>query len=207
LSHEWYQNDSHVIVEVFAKQLNANDVQVTFGKRALAVNARLPSGSEYVLDLDPLGHAIVADDSSYRVLGTKIEIRLKKVEPGRKWSQLEGADDAVGSTMATTSKENRPSYPSSSQKHVDWDQLERDLEKSDKGAGAEQDKEGDPLSQLFQQIYADADEDTRRAMIKSFTESGGTSLSTNWEEVGAKRVEVVPPKGMEERKASARPRR
>jgi suppressor of G2 allele of SKP1 len=37
-------------------------------------------------------------------------------------------------------------------------------------------------------------------MIKSFTESGGTTLSTNWAEVGSKRVPVQPPEGMEERK-------
>jgi len=28
-------------------------------------------------------------------------------------------------------------------------------------------------------------------------ESGGTVLSTNWDEVGAKKVEVSPPDGME----------
>lgn len=31
-------------------------------------------------------------------------------------------------------------------------------------------------------------------------ESGGTVLSTNWEEVGSKRVEVKPPDGMEFKK-------
>lgn len=34
-------------------------------------------------------------------------------------------------------------------------------------------------------------------MIKSFTESGGTVLSTNWDEVGAKKVDVRPPDGCE----------
>ena len=36
-------------------------------------------------------------------------------------------------------------------------------------------------------------------MMKSFTESGGTQLSTNWKEVGAKKMEVKPPEGMEYR--------
>jgi suppressor of G2 allele of SKP1 len=33
-------------------------------------------------------------------------------------------------------------------------------------------------------------------MMKSFSESNGTALSTNWDEVGKKRVEVTPPDGM-----------
>lgn len=40
----------------------------------------------------------------------------------------------------------------------------------------------------------------RRAMMKSFTESNGTSLSTNWDEVGKGKVETVPPEGVEAKK-------
>jgi hypothetical protein len=47
---------------------------------------------------------------------------------------------------------------------------------------------------------AQGDEDTRRAMMKSFVESNGTVLSTNWQEVGAKRIDCTPPEGMELRK-------
>lgn len=34
-------------------------------------------------------------------------------------------------------------------------------------------------------------------MMKSFQESNGTVLSTNWAEVGSKKVECTPPDGME----------
>jgi suppressor of G2 allele of SKP1 len=37
-------------------------------------------------------------------------------------------------------------------------------------------------------------------MMKSFVESGGTVLSTNWEEVGKKKVDVKAPDGCEYRK-------
>ncbi|OQV03566.1 C domain-containing protein [Cladophialophora immunda] len=50
---------------------------------------------------------------------------------------------------------------------------------------------GDPVDGFFKKLYASADEDTRRAMMKSFYESNGTALSTNWKEVGAKKVEEV----------------
>lgn len=56
------------------------------------------------------------------------------------------------------------------------------------------------MNSFFQKIYADADEDSRRAMMKSFQESGGTTLSTNWDEVKRGKVTVKPPEGAEERK-------
>lgn len=37
-------------------------------------------------------------------------------------------------------------------------------------------------------------------MMKSFTESNGTSLSTNWDDVKSKKVETVPPEGVEAKK-------
>jgi suppressor of G2 allele of SKP1 len=39
---------------------------------------------------------------------------------------------------------------------------------------------------FFKGLYKDADEDMRRAMMKSYIESKGTALSTNWTDVGKK---------------------
>ena len=59
---------------------------------------------------------------------------------------------------------------------------------------------GDPLNNFFKKIYGQGSEEQRRAMMKSFQESNGTVLSTNWEEVGQKPVECTPPDGMELKK-------
>jgi suppressor of G2 allele of SKP1 len=49
---------------------------------------------------------------------------------------------------------------------------------------------------LFQDIFANGSDETKKAMMKSFTESGGTNLSTNWSEVKKEKVKITPPDGM-----------
>lgn len=53
---------------------------------------------------------------------------------------------------------------------------------------------------FFQKLFANADDDAKRAMLKSYQESGGTTLSTNWADVARQKVEVKPPEGSEWRK-------
>lgn len=109
--------------------------------------------------------------------------------------------------LASTTK--APAYPTSSKSGPkDWDAVARDLSRKPKQntEGTSQgeewededlDMEGDPASAFFKKLYKNADDDTKRAMMKSYSESGGTVLSTNWSEVGSKRVDAQPPDGME----------
>ncbi|RDK37939.1 CS-domain-containing protein [Aspergillus phoenicis ATCC 13157] len=121
----------------------------------------------------------------------------------------------------TTTQAQAPSYPTSSRHGAkDWDKLASSLTqkskkdktkssskpKDEQGEGEEDDGEasdaesinsdfggGDAVDGFFKKLYANADPDTRRAMVKSYVESQGTSLSTNWDEVGQGPVKVRPP--------------
>ena len=39
------------------------------------------------------------------------------------------------------------------------------------------------LNKMFQSIYSGGTDEQKKAMIKSYQESGGTALSTDWNEV------------------------
>ncbi|KAF9163872.1 Cochaperone protein [Mortierella sp. AD011] len=192
--HEWYQNDTYVTISVFIKNVKKESVDINITDNALSVSVKMPTGSDYSLELDPLSHAVIPSESKYEVLSTKIEIQLKKERFGIKWGALEG-DDVNAGSMASIAAGSAPAYPSSSRKTKNWDALEREAAKDEEKADGDK-----ALNQLFAQIYKDADDNTKRAMMKSFTESNGTCLSTNWDEVGKGPVETRPPEGMVARK-------
>ncbi|CAE6008488.1 unnamed protein product [Arabidopsis arenosa] len=80
----------------------------------------------------------------------------------------------------------RPVYPSS-KPAKDWDKLEAEVKNKQE---KDEKLDGDAaINKFFSDIYSSADEDMRRAMNKSFAQSNGTVLSTNWKEVGTKKVE------------------
>ncbi|KAF9415720.1 Protein SGT1 A [Podila epigama] len=187
--HEWYQNDTYVTISVFIKNTKKENVEVNITEDALSVSVKMPSGADYSLELDPLSHKVIPSESKFEILSTKIEIQLKKELFALKWGTLEGDDVNVGS-MATISGAT-PAYPTSSKKAKNWDALEKEAAKEEEKADGDK-----ALNQLFAQIFKDADDNTKRAMMKSFTESNGTCLSTNWEEVSKGTVETRPPEGM-----------
>jgi hypothetical protein len=140
---------------------------------------------------------------------------LKDVELGL---ESAAAKAAVMNTLAqpavSLKPESAPSYPTSSKSGPkNWDKLaetltakkkpakkpKKDKKKenespgsSDEDGGADSDYDtGDAVDGFFKKLYAGADDDTRRAMMKSYVESNGTALSTNWGEVGKGKVEPV----------------
>ncbi|KAJ6364429.1 hypothetical protein OIU76_029392 [Salix suchowensis] len=196
--HEFYQKPEEVVVTIFAKGIPASSVTVDFGEQILSVSIDVPGEDAYHFQTRLFGK-ITPDKCKFYVLSTKVEIRLTKAESGLHWASLEYNQETAVVKRITVSSEiaQRPTYPSSKPKRVDWDKIEAEVKKEEK----DEKLDGDAaLNKFFREIYQDADEDTRRAMKKSFVESNGTVLSTNWKEVGTKKVEGSPPDGMEMRK-------
>ncbi|KAL8781214.1 MAG: hypothetical protein Q9213_006107 [Squamulea squamosa] len=224
IRHEWYQTDNTVVVSLFAKGVPKDKTTIDIQNTSLAISFPLPTGSDYNFSLDPLYGEIDAPASTSKILSTKVELVLKKATPGEKWSSLEsdtpaaaedkgtnddGANEVKRAVLADRPANTGPSYPTSSKSGPkNWDKVANELTKKPKKEkkdgeedgddGLEEEFEGaDPVNGFFQQLYSRADPDTRRAMMKSYQESNGTALSTNWSEVGKGKVETQPPDGME----------
>uniref|UniRef100_A0AC34R8U1 SGS domain-containing protein n=1 Tax=Panagrolaimus sp. JU765 TaxID=591449 RepID=A0AC34R8U1_9BILA len=111
-----------------------------------------------------LAHSEIVPEKTIHVIKPKkIEITLKKQESSpNHWSTLEDRNS-----------ENKKEIKYSDK----WEKLikenEKDLEEED----------------IYNLLYKPADDDARRAMMKSMYESGGRVLNMNWNEVKKGKVE------------------
>jgi len=229
IRHEWYQNPSNVYFTLLVKGVPTDKAQVDIREHSLSISFPLVTGSSYDLTLDPLFAAVDPAKSISRIFPTKMEIVLVKATPGQKWSALESSEpvagkaesavegndgqaDAVKRAVFTQSRPAAPAYPTSSKSGPkDWDKITKDLRQADHVGSGEDGKTshldedddyegGDEANHFFKKLFKDASPEVQRAMMKSYTESNGTALSTNWEEVSKGKVETSPPTGMEARK-------
>lgn len=217
IRHEWYQNSENVYFTLLAKGVPQDEAHIDIQERSVSISFPLASGATYDLTLEPLFATVKPEASIPRILSTKIEIVLAKATPGQKWSALESSEpisstktdqpskiDPVPRAVLTSDKPTGPAYPTSSKSGPkNWDKITEDLrtgDKEDGKAGAVDDDDfegGDEADHFFKKLFKNASPEAQRAMMKSYTESNGTALSTNWEEVKKGPVETTPPDGME----------
>jgi len=158
-----------VVVAVFVKGAKQENVVIDFEPSNLNVNVQLSSDNQFLLDLD-LAHEIDPAQSKYEIMSTKIEIKMKKATP-MKWDTIERKEELA---------------PPPKKQNKNWDKIL---------AGEEEDKDTG-FNQLMRDMYSGATEEERRAMMKSFHESGGTVLSCDWKDVSKGHVDPKPPTGV-----------
>lgn len=226
---DFFQSNATMSVSVFAKNIPKDEFKVEYDAQEV-VFPHLPNvsatgnqcsdrpnsqirmthipGHEPLYTI-PLWGQIDPAGSKHTVTANKIEFSLKKLEAG-KWPTLQRSPDAApaapkaaapAATPATPSasttqkpaaagSSNAPAYPTSSKSGPkDWDKLE----------GIDDDDEKD-INAFFKTLYKGATPEQQRAMMKSFTESNGTALSTDWDDVKARKVDTMPPEGVEAKK-------
>lgn len=162
------QTDSEVHVAIYVPNLDSKSVHVTL-KSDTTLNVDL--GKQYgQLTWDLYGPVVLESDASWTVTPYKLEIALKKKHHGHQWPTLEKAATTNVQTLAQQ------------QQHSKWSQFDH----TDMIDDAKHDE-----MDVFRRLYADGDDDSRRAMMKSFSESNGTSLSNVWKDVGQRVVAPV----------------
>ncbi|KAI0424371.1 SGS-domain-containing protein [Xylaria sp. FL1042] len=139
-------------------------------------------------------------DSSAWYAALLEKLRARMASKSRPWcgdsfkaaSPSENGTPTQGQITLPIRKDAPPAYPTSAKKGPkNWDNIDD---------GDEDASKNDDVNSFFQQIYKNADEDTKRAMMKSFTESNGTALSTSWNDAQGKTYKTRPPDGVEAKK-------
>lgn len=183
--HDYYQTAEHVVLSVYVRHQPKEDVSARVEGQELRVCAPALSDA-FTLSL----WAPVSPEVDVAVVPSKIELTLRKREGGVMWPTLvaDGTRAAAPTPALMPSTAPRPASK--------WDALDY-TDADDAPPSGSGDAE---LNAFFQKLYADADPDTRRAMVKSFQESGGTALSTNWADVKDKTMSVRAPQGLEARR-------
>ncbi|XP_049848496.1 uncharacterized protein LOC126315301 [Schistocerca gregaria] len=182
IKHDWYQTDTYLTINIFAKSVKPEQLEIDIQERRLVVKIHL--NPPHVLDFR-LDGCVVPGECRHVLYTSKVEIYLKKQYPGM-WKALEETESSVS---ADETKKNILAYPSS-RGAKNWDALKPEDEKLTGDAA---------VDKLFRDIYKGASDEQRRAMMKSYLESGGTVLSTNWDEVKKGKVQGSPPNGTEMR--------
>lgn len=163
----WIQNNETITVEITSNQ-NLNDYLITFNSKEIVIQNKSDEKIKHTMNLT---NSIIPDKSSFKINGMKAELSLFKEVPNFNWVTLEVE-------KAPTNVKSGGYYPSSSKVKKDWSVFDKEY---DEGVKQDMKNSGgnEGMWNLFRQIYERADENTRRAMVKSFQTSSGTVLSTS----------------------------
>jgi len=211
--YQYYQNDNFMTISILEPNVKPEQLNVTFGLDHLTV-ILTKSGKKFTVICGTLFGGVNIEKCKTKFMDEKVLIKLKKLEK-HEWRDLFGLgmqdekeeekdskmevgdidpETGIKKVVPTMDPHKSINTPYASQR--DWGAIERDLKEQEKNEKPEGEE---AMNVLFKDVYSKADEDTKRAMIKSFQTSGGTVLSTNWDDVSKTDYEKErqAPKGME----------
>ncbi len=140
LEYDWYQSSTHVYVTLKIHGLTKDKFKALFSAQEFSVEADLDEGKSYEYAYG-LNAEIVPESCSFTVAESKVELKLKKKIDGVQWAALE---------RTGTRSTDRPAYPTSAKKKIDWDKLNREIVRET----AKEKPEGEEaLAGLFKGIY------------------------------------------------------
>lgn len=179
---DWFDSGKKVELSIYIKNINSESVKYNITETSLNFTFTDSDSFDYEFKISKLFSNIKLN-CEYKVFRTKLEIILFK-DNEVSWTKLEKSEsddsDLVNFKQIPKDEAVPASYPSSSIKKVDWTNFKIDDD--------DQEENNEDPDQFFKKLYDGADENAKRAMMKSFLESNGTSLSTDWSDVGSREV-------------------
>lgn len=179
---DWYQNPKMVNVDIMCKGVNQEKSVVKIEEGSLTMTLVRDGKDDWKMHKD-LFEEVDPAGSRWSVGKYKVEVHLKKKKAGPNWPSLDKDAEVASATVRAGAVAARR-MKDASDKQKGWEKTADDELKDY--------KEDDSAMGVFKDLYAQSDEETRRAMIKSYSESGGQVLSTNWGEVKKEKVTYTP---------------
>ncbi|SBT34278.1 calcyclin binding protein, putative [Plasmodium ovale wallikeri] len=176
IRHDWSQTETCVFFTLYKKNIQANSFLYFVKSDYIFLTIKINDEEVYAIDTF-LFSEIEPSKTRINITPMKVEVTLEKETKGLKWIQISKVEKDI-----TSEKKENLLNPFSGKSTQEWDNLTKTLKEED---------EGESIDHFFRKIYKDGDDDTRRAMIKSFQTSHGTVLSTNWKDVKNKNYEKV----------------
>ncbi|SOV14411.1 calcyclin binding protein, putative [Plasmodium gaboni] len=173
IRYDWSQTHNNLFFTLYKKEVEEKNFFYYIKNDYMSLIICINDDEIYHLE-KYLFSNIITEQTKINLTQMKIEIILEKEIKGVPWDNLTKTNNDE-----CDEKNNKVVNPFAGKSVEEWNEIAK-LIKEDKD---------ESVDYFFKKIYNEGDDDTKRAMIKSFQTSGGKVLSTNWKDVKNKQYE------------------